>query len=63
LSELYDLKVFLTVDPQLQQKRLLERSGPAMLERFLNEWIPLEELYFSALDIAGQADVCVAAGE
>jgi hypothetical protein len=63
LSELYDLKVFLTVDPQLQQKRLLERSGPAMLERFLNEWIPLEELYFSALNIAGQADVCVAAGE
>lgn len=61
--ESYDLKVFLTVSPEVQKERLLKRSGPAMLERFVNEWIPLEELYFSVLDIPRKSDVILDTGE
>jgi len=62
LAEHYDLRVFLTVDPDVQRERLLKRSGPKMLGRFQNEWIPLEELYFSQLNIAQQSDVVVDTG-
>jgi hypothetical protein len=51
LAGAYDLKVFLTLSPETQRKRILKRNGPAMLERFIKDWIPLEELYVSALDI------------
>ncbi len=44
----YHLSVFLTLPPALQKSRILARSGPDMLPRFLNEWIPLEEAYFAA---------------
>jgi hypothetical protein len=47
----YDLKVFLKVSPEEQRQRILCRSGAALFERFLNEWIPLENRYFQAFDI------------
>lgn len=57
----YALKIFLTIDPDAQQARLLARNGEAMLRRFNEEWIPLENLYFQALDIAGHADIVLRA--
>ena len=39
--------VFLTHSPQAQRRRILARSGEKMLARFEQEWIPLEERYFS----------------
>ncbi len=62
LAESYDLRVFLTVQPKVQKERLLKRSGPVLLERFLNEWIPLEEQYASALDIPEKSDLVVDTG-
>ena len=53
----YDLKIFLTVPASVQERRILKRNGPVMLPRFKNEWIPLEELYFSALQIEEQSDL------
>ena len=47
----YDLKILLTVTPELQRRRILER--PAFLHRrFFEEWIPMEERYF------GQCHAC-----
>ncbi len=43
----YDLKIFLTVDPETQKARLAVRN-PDLYDRFLAEWIPQEEAYFSA---------------
>lgn len=57
LGELYDLKVFLTVPPEVQRERILKRSGPVMLRRFVEEWIPLEELYFSSFRIEEQSQI------
>ena len=53
----YDLKVFLTVSPETQKERILKRNGPIMLERFIKEWIPMEELYFSALQVSEKSDI------
>lgn len=57
----YDLKVFLDIDPQLQSQRLHERNGPRMYERFVTEWIPLENRYFAELDIAAHCDLAFSA--
>ncbi|MBQ5607840.1 MAG: hypothetical protein IIU86_02310 [Oscillospiraceae bacterium] len=44
----YDLKILLTVDEETQRQRILER--PVHLhKRFFEEWIPMENRYFSAL--------------
>ena len=37
----------MTHSPQAQRRRILARSGEKMLARFEQEWIPLEERYFS----------------
>ena len=51
-----DLSVFCTVSPALQRERILKR--PAHLhERFFEEWIPMEEAYFSQFKIAKGADL------
>jgi hypothetical protein len=41
----------------VQRERILRRSGPALLRRFEEEWIPLEELYFSRFGIEEQSQI------
>jgi len=53
----YDLKIFMSIDAELQKQRILQRSGEYMLKRFLQEWIPLENLYFSEMRIAEICDI------
>ena len=54
----YGMALYLTLPPQVQRQRILSRNGPAMLERYAAEWIPLEEQYFAAFRIPFRADVC-----
>lgn len=52
----YDLKIFLTITPTLQQQRILER--PAFLhQRFLETWIPMEEKYFATFQIRQKCQI------
>lgn len=52
----YDLKLFLTVSPEVQRQRILER--PAFLhERFFCQWIPMEKAYFDHFSIREKADL------
>lgn len=51
----YDLKIFLTVSPEIQHQRILER--PAFLhQRFFEEWIPMETKYFFHFGIKAKTD-------
>lgn len=59
IVDMYDLKVFLTIPKEIQAQRILERNGAKMFERFKNEWIPMEEKYFSTYDIINQADFII----
>lgn len=52
----YDIVIFLDVDAKTQKQRILQRSNERMLQRFVSEWIPLEEVYFKAFSIREKAD-------
>lgn len=55
-GEAYDLRILLTVTPELQKKRILER--PAFLHRrFFGEWIPMENQYLEGFEIRQKADL------
>ena len=54
----YDLKIFLTVPPEVQRQRILKR--PAHLhQRFFEEWIPMEQQYFDSFDIQTKCDILI----
>lgn len=46
LRDQYDLRLFVTVDPEEQMRRLRARDG-GYAEVFRQKWIPLEEAYFA----------------
>ena len=57
LESEYDLKIVLSISPAAQAERILKRNGPQMLGRFMNEWIPMENLYFEATRIKDRCDM------
>lgn len=56
LWDYYHRRVFLTVDPEEQLRRIAKRDGPEQLEVFRERWIPLEERYFSAYKVEDRCD-------
>ena len=61
LFDYYDLRLFLTVAPKDQLKRIRERGGQGCLVDYVEKWIPLEERYFSAFDIQRRCDYSLTA--
>lgn len=59
LWDYYDLRVFLTVEPEEQMRRIEERSGAEKAEQFRCRWIPLEEAYFAAYSVPQRCDLCI----
>ena len=55
LADVYDIKVFLSLDEKEQSRRLMERDA-AMYDKFINEWIPLENKYFEAFEVRAKCD-------
>lgn len=49
----YDLGYILQAPYRDRLSRIMARSGSRMLERFVNEWIPLEDAYFENVDFTG----------
>ena len=58
LKDYYDIRVFLTVQPEKQIERIRERN-PEKVQRFIQEWIPYEELYFRSFQVEEQADLVI----
>lgn len=54
---LYDLNVFLKIDKNEQLRRIELRNGAEQLKHFVEKWIPLENRYFSLLEIAKYSDL------
>lgn len=52
----YDYRIFLTVEPDEQLRRIRLRNGVQCAERFRTQWIPLEERYFARFDIMARCD-------
>lgn len=51
----YQLRVFLKVAPREQNRRCLKRN-PQLCQRYLEEWIPLENTYFRQCNPQGTCD-------
>lgn len=58
IRDIYDLKIFVETDPQTQLDRLSAREGDN-IKGFIDRWIPLENRYFSKLDIKNKCHVVV----
>ena len=56
LWEHYARRVFLSVEPEEQLRRIAERDGAEQLKNFRERWIPLEEKYFSAFQVEDRCD-------
>lgn len=56
LFDYYTLKILLTIDPQTQLERISKRNGIKMLDRFVEEWIPMENSYFIKEDLQNRVD-------
>ena len=54
----YDLKVLLDIDYKEQLSRL-EKRNKALLHRFIDEWIPLENIYFETEKLKEISDVII----
>ncbi len=63
LADFYDLSVFLDIAPDLQKKRIGKRNSPQMAQRFFGEWIPLETVYFSKMQVKERCDLSVKISE
>lgn len=57
-GDIYDYKIFLDIDEKVQIKRLKNRS-PEKLDRFINEWIPMENKYFTEFRIKENCDIII----
>lgn len=53
----YNLRVFLSVEPEEQLRRIKRRNGPEKTAMFIRRWIPFEEQYFKAFDIQARCDM------
>jgi len=54
----YDISVFMQLDEVKQHKRLKERNSE-LYARFVNEWIPMEKMYFEAFRIPEKCDYII----
>lgn len=57
LGEHYQLGVWVEAPWPVREARLLQRGGRACLERFLTQWIPLEERYFTAYQVKSRCQI------
>lgn len=51
LRDAFDLRIWLEAPWDVRQQRLLARGGPDVLSRFLTQWIPLEDHYFTQAQV------------
>lgn len=56
LYNYYDLHIFLNLTPEEQMKRIILRDGNEKAKIFKSKWIPLEEKYFNAFNIAEKCE-------
>lgn len=45
-GDVYQAKVYMSISEEKQLERIRKRNGDMMLQRFVSEWIPKENMYF-----------------
>ncbi len=57
LAANYDLKIFLQISKSEQKNRIFKRNGEFMYRRYIEEWIPKENSYFTEFNIKVKCDM------
>ena len=57
---LYDARIWVEADLATRWDRVLARDGPALIDRWRDEWVPMEQRYLDEQRPWRQADVVVA---
>lgn len=57
LVDSYDLKVLMEIDQEMQRQRIWDRNGPKMYQRFITEWIPMEDRYLAEMGIREKSNL------
>lgn len=55
-GNVYDLRIFLSIDQEVQKERILQRP-PHLHARFFADWIPMEMRYFERFQIPEQCEI------
>lgn len=55
-GNIYDLRVFLEVNPEIRAQRIRCRL-PMLQKKFFSDWIPMEQKYFETFSIREKADM------
>ncbi len=55
----YDLAVFVSISRTEQARRVRQRSGERLWQRFESEWIPMENRYFEAFAVRARCDLTI----
>lgn len=53
-GDIYHARFFVEASPEVQKERLLARNGREQYQRFVREWIPMENRYFDTFEIRRQ---------
>ncbi len=56
--DFYDILIFLKVDKSIQLERI-KRRNPELYERFMNEWIPMEDQYHATFQLEARSDITI----
>ncbi len=56
-GDLYDIRILLTVNDNVQKERILLRNGQEMQKRFVQEWIPMENRYIEEFDLKEKSHI------
>lgn len=58
-TDFYDISVFLDITQNVQKERIQKRNTPKMQERFFNDWIPMENIYFAKTNAKKRCDFVI----
>lgn len=53
----WSLRIWVDAAREVRLRRALERDGPALMPRWLNEWMPSEEAYIAREEPRGRCDI------
>lgn len=59
IPDIYDLKIFSEISPEIQLQRIEKRNGAEALKVFKEKWIPFENRYFKAFCIKEKCSLTI----
>lgn len=56
-GDIYDLRIFMEISPEEQERRILSRNSGELAEKFFQIWIPKEQNYLQKFEVKNKANI------